>query len=354
MPHDLQQIKSLPSNAITLIEALGISTAAELAQQDFRTLHDRLVRMNALRPLWAGELTEDEVAHWVMTAKAHHEQFQSLTASRSDVESTIEEIPEAILLDDDIPMPARRGVTMLPRDGSGKRDVEMKPQLPTSRQGQRATVGSIVRSPAPASGDAYVSEPDRTEMKARFRSMDAYQQGETGGVQPLQRRKGSRREPAEPSDIHDDSSEATEQTPERRQKAPTGRRHRKGVDYPHAFKFHVAALIVMIFKLLLIAMIIGLPLVIYPAMFQNQRQPLFYFLPAVALWLIFGFLYLAVALRVKCRVCTNPFFLSKRCHKHVKAHRLLGLGYSFCLALHGFLFGWMRCMYCGTAIKVRR
>jgi hypothetical protein len=57
--------------------------------------------------------------------------------------------------------------------------------------------------------------------------------------------------------------------------------------------------------------------------------------------------------RARCRICSCNLFYSKNCLKNRKAHHIPGLGYVASLSLHLLIFGWFRCMYCGTAIRLR-
>jgi hypothetical protein len=57
--------------------------------------------------------------------------------------------------------------------------------------------------------------------------------------------------------------------------------------------------------------------------------------------------------RSRCRICSCNLFYSKNCLKNRKAHHIPGIGYVASLSLHLLIFGWFRCMYCGTAIRLR-
>ena len=74
---------------------------------------------------------------------------------------------------------------------------------------------------------------------------------------------------------------------------------------------------------------------------------------AAVILLILGCMQLHFAGRSRCRICSCNLFYSKNCHKNRKAHLIPGLGYVASAALHLLTFGWFRCMYCGTAIRLR-
>jgi len=69
---------------------------------------------------------------------------------------------------------------------------------------------------------------------------------------------------------------------------------------------------------------------------------------------VLGLMYLVFALGIHCRICNQRLFFRRRCHKHLKAHHLPGLGYAFPMALHMLWFKWFRCTYCGTAVRLKK
>ncbi len=71
-------------------------------------------------------------------------------------------------------------------------------------------------------------------------------------------------------------------------------------------------------------------------------------LPIVGLgYLIWGF-------SGKCRICTQKLFVNKGALKHIKAHRLPGMGYVVPLCLHLLAFSWFRCSSCGTPVRLKK
>ncbi|MEZ5303121.1 MAG: hypothetical protein R3F11_21135 [Verrucomicrobiales bacterium] len=90
-----------------------------------------------------------------------------------------------------------------------------------------------------------------------------------------------------------------------------------------------------------------------PVMMFVFPEYFFHFLWVYAALLVAAFGYIWISLKIRCRVCSCHLYHSKNCHKHVKAHRPYPLGYSFSAAVHTLLFNWVRCMYCGTAIRFK-
>ncbi len=69
---------------------------------------------------------------------------------------------------------------------------------------------------------------------------------------------------------------------------------------------------------------------------------------------IWGFLYLTVGYAASCRICGQRCFVPKNCLKNRKAHHIRLLGYVLSLALHIVLFGWFRCTFCGTPVRLKQ
>lgn len=66
--------------------------------------------------------------------------------------------------------------------------------------------------------------------------------------------------------------------------------------------------------------------------------------------LVFG----TLAAQGRCCVCRQRQFLPKNCLKHTKAHRFPLLGHILPTALHAIIFGWFYCIYCGTAVQIKK
>ena len=76
-------------------------------------------------------------------------------------------------------------------------------------------------------------------------------------------------------------------------------------------------------------------------------------LPFFLAFIPFGLGFLIVASKARCRVCSCPLFYVRLCRKHQAAHYVPLVGIACSTALHLLFFKWMRCMYCGTAIRLR-
>ncbi|MGC6427385.1 MAG: DUF4332 domain-containing protein [Akkermansiaceae bacterium] len=119
----------------------------------------------------------------------------------------------------------------------------------------------------------------------------------------------------------------------------------RGVLYPQAGRIRAAALVAVLFFISIPVALLGAALIIL------NREVVWVIAPAVTL--VLGILYLMVAVKIKCRICGQPLYVSKGCHKHVKAHHIPVIGYILPMSLHLLLFGWFRCTYCGTSIRLK-
>jgi hypothetical protein len=77
-------------------------------------------------------------------------------------------------------------------------------------------------------------------------------------------------------------------------------------------------------------------------------------IPVVSVFILLCLIHFISTHQTRCRVCSCQFYRFRRCDKHRLAHRIPLFGYAFGSALHLVLFKWMRCMYCGTAIRLRQ
>ncbi len=140
-----------------------------------------------------------------------------------------------------------------------------------------------------------------------------------------------------------------------RGKDPNSRRYIRGVLHTHPWSLRIGA----VFSLLLL---MNLPLAIISAflLLISQEKP--DMLPWVPEWIlafplalpIVGLGYMIWGFNGKCRICTQKLFVRKAALKHVKAHRLPGLGYVIPLCFHLLLFSWFRCSSCGTPVRLTK
>ena len=182
----------------------------------------------------------------------------------------------------------------------------------------------------------YVDEPQQDTIdKSKLVSLEEYREGKTR-VDPLAggRVRGANNFADKPKFLDGRLPRAVE----------------RGVPYPQPGKLAFTGLLVLINRFVLLATVFVLPLALY---FDSTIFGLAVALPILVVFVIIGLMHFSATLRTRSRVCSCQFFRMRRCDKHRLAHNLPLMGYSFATALHLILFKWMRCMYCGTAIRLR-
>ena len=180
-------------------------------------------------------------------------------------------------------------------------------------------------------------EPEKEYLdKSSIASVEDYREGKTK-VTPLEgRRVGAR------TALEDSASFLS---------GRFARFQDRGLPYPQPGKLVFTSLLVLITRLSLITTLVILPLSLY---IGSTEFGLWVVLPVVASFLLLCVMHFMATHQTRCRVCSCHFYRAQRCKKHRLAHKLPLLGYAFGGATHLLLFRWMRCMYCGTAIRLRQ
>lgn len=332
----LNHIAGLTPPVQRLLEAGGIASVEALAQQEAGALAKRLAQSANTR---GGEpvISRDDAGRLVLLARQLLEALPPAAGGgavsvQGGLKVNLDEVPEAIAIS--APRPAAPVATTKPaaapiplRPASVAAPASARPMVTETNDPVRAKSATPAR-PEPA--------------KPKFRDFQAYAEGRAG-IDPLPRKP----------DEDEDEVEGALRRANYKPGEPVPRLVRRGVPHPRPVFLVFCSLIVVASRLLMMAVIIGTPLVLWPAFVRGDKTHLFSFLWVIGAWLLSCLFYLMFALRARCRVCTNQIFWSKRCFKNQKAHRLPGLGLVGSLALHALIFGWFRCMYCGTAIRLK-
>jgi hypothetical protein len=244
------------------------------------------------------------------------------TVSHGDI--SFQDIPEAVPLQD-IPAGVKPQVAI-------RADLAPLPNKQERTESRR--VGALPQKRSISVEDTLQTPEEIKPLDvSRFVKMDEFRDGKFR-VEPLQRIPGQNIAPPTPRPKFMDGE--------------LPRSVERGLTHPQPLLIRTTAVLLMICQLLLLATIIVGPIKAIEgreAFIQVAWIPITFF--AV------GLVYLLMARKCRCRVCSCHFFFVKRCFKHRNAHKLRFLGYAGSAALHVILFRWMRCMYCGTAIRMR-
>ncbi|MEM0895988.1 MAG: hypothetical protein AAGJ79_03805, partial [Verrucomicrobiota bacterium] len=264
----------------------------------------------------------------VLQAEAKRAGLDGTDLSKIPEAVVVESIPEAVPIDQ-VPLAKQRreiiATRRRPRPTSANAGGEVRRigRLPESRNVE-------AEIPLP------VSEPAPDMNPEKFLTLDDAKDGNFR-VAPLQR---------DPSLVR-----TTPQKIERTKflDGELPRHVERGVTYPQPGRLFSTSLFVLLAKGFGIANVIILPWVAI-----TNREGFMGFWWLMGGFVVFGLGFLILANKTRCKVCTCHLFFKKNCFIHNKAHRVPFLGAAGSAALHLLLFRWLRCMYCGTAIRLRK
>ena len=123
----------------------------------------------------------------------------------------------------------------------------------------------------------------------------------------------------------------------------------RGVVHPLPVRLVLSAILLLLSKLFLTILVI----IFFVLALTGNIRLVTELLPFFLAFIPFGLGFLIVASKARCRVCSCPLFTVRLCRKHQAAHYVPLVGIACSTALHLLFFKWMRCMYCGTAIRIR-
>lgn len=349
MPHlDLSHVKDLDSSFVELLEAVGITGVNELASGEPSRLHQEMVDANGHLGLCPQAPTNELVFEWVKNACAllgkptpvlgsapsevaaaysKVEVLDAITVEKEafiDLSISVEEVPE---MTDFVDVESLQQVAVV-EEVVAPREVNPPVEWVEPEPEPRADVSPTPRfdKSNPMTGQLLRTDSDKAELAERK-------------VKPLV----TKRE-------FDERTMASENLNEGRKLH--SRSFIRGVLHNQPWKVRLGALYSLMSLLFLPLSFASLILITLKI--QVGPFPYFWWAIVPLALLIWGFLYLVVARPMKCRICGQPLFASKRCGRHKKAHRLLFLGYIFPLSLHLLIFHWFRCSYCGTSVRLKK
>ena len=324
----LTTITGLTAEAAELLSAVGIRSAAHLSRQDPGSLHSRLEVLAWQRGRTSMAPRKDQLGHWIAVARM-------LTPPDEAAALTVDEIPEALT-----------------------HQTGDQAWLPPALRAAQAATGITEADPESLRQQSAAADKQWRKVDPNhFATMDAYNKGRIS-VQPLSRES-----------IHDvpeaRAEEGTEETGTEGSEEDIPRRVqrlrsqgetlsawvRRGVVHPRPFHTWLGALVSLLWRIALVSGIGGFIYFVFKL--ENQSAYTTEVTGGFVILLVLGCMQLHFAGRSRCRICSCNLFHSKNCLKNRKAHHLPGLGYVGSLSLHLLIFGWFRCMYCGTAIRLK-
>ena len=323
----LTTITGLTAEAAELLSSIGIRSTFQLAGEEPATLHSRLevIAWQRGRTSMAPQL--EQIEHWIAIARM-------LTPPDEIHAISVDDIPEAVT-------------------GAAGGQAWMPPSLRAAQQ-----AGGAVRTETDSESARQKSAaPDNQWRKvdpAHFATIDAYNEGRIG-VQPLSR-DSIHDVPEVRSAENEGEADDEEDSPRRVQRLRSNGEDlspwiRRGVVHPRGFHTWLGALVSLLWRIAIVSGVFGFIYFVFKV--EDQSAYTREVIGGFVILLILGFMQLHFAGRSRCRICSCNLFHSKNCLKNRKAHHIPGLGYVASLSLHLLLFGWFRCMYCGTAIRLK-
>jgi len=381
---DLKQIKGMTGEAIELLSAVGVESLPSLAQSDPLSLYDEMFRANRHLSLTEEIPTKRKITGWIREAQGSNERTDSRSqvapAQRSVEEISIilplavavkkEQIIKNKIAVSDVPMmedfledlgelgesgdlvsqapsatPRRKQKLKRKRKrrDPSKAQEKSEPASGTSKRGERGERGHLEsRAERVSSGEGQASSQkiptSKSNPLAQGEENRVTKESRPAPIEPLKRNAGF--------DIRKTASAKLNEG-----RTPHSRRFVRGVLHPQPGRVKLAAFISFLTFLLFPTILIAAVIVIFRE--PLQIEPSLWLLAAPGAFFFFACLYLAIARPLKCRICGQPLLSRKACFKHVKAHRLPLLGYIVPTSLHMLFFHWFRCIYCGTAVRLK-
>ena len=347
----LSNITDLSAGQIELLEAVGVDRLTALAKSAPGPLLTELKRANLMLGLVANLPSEEEVRRWVTEArdKAGH-RLAATVSSAKPVQvggrNVTQSLPEAIPISPRSLM--ERGITLvdvpvlreIDWDLDGEGNLPLEPVISSAVAAEKEAVSkSEEEAPAPQSfvsrGSQLTARPTRKDPLVVKRATDNVKVSADAKpeIKPLQG-KGRQLVNAPRPETN-------------KGREPHSRSYIRGVLHPRPWHVRSGALVSLLALPMIPLTFVGLGLM---AAFPEKWM---LFLPIPILAVVAGLLYLIVATKPRCRICGQPMFVPKRCFRHVKAHRFPLIGYIIPTALHMLTFKWFRCIFCGTAVRLK-
>ena len=349
----LNEIPGIGEASLQLLEAAGIGSAGELAEQDTDHLVAELKHANETLSPNKRAPGAASVSKWIAEARKLvgdepvREAPQKIVPpvnyeANAEVADMLARAPCAIPLPGKIMMEKGLRVSDVPAGlllnrYSGDLDVRVgDPAAPKSDVPTRRRTGNV----------------ESISSTATRRHFDA------SSAKPVASSpNGGRRVPVSKSG-HEEDRVALIRAPREetnRGKDPESRRYIRGVLHSHPWSLRLGAVFTLLLALNLpLAIVSGFLLLAsreYPENFPWVPEWILAFPLALPLT---GLGYLFWGMTGKCRICTQKLFVHKGALKHMKAHRFPGMGFVVPLCFHLLAFSWFRCSSCGTPVRLKK
>jgi len=341
----LQKIKGLGAGTIELLEAVGVDSPVDLAASHTQELYQEMEQANGHLSLLKKLPSESVVASWVQEAQVmiDDEVQPAIPAKASAGEKKASHERKDLVSVPALPVALAVKKEQIIKNKIAVADVPIMERFLEEDELTRELVEEF-KAPEPERVEPRERSPKAAQLSKLkpLDKVDSFAMGED-----LQRKVA----PLKKNQDFDIRKTATPELNEGKQLH--SRSYVRGVLHPRPGQVKGAAVITLITMLLVPLTVIAAGLVLFRDSLPIEI-PLLPLAVVPALLLIFSFLYLIMVKPLKCRICGQPLLSSKKCFRHVKAHRFPLLGYILPTSLHMLLFHWFRCIYCGTSVRLKK
>jgi hypothetical protein len=319
----IARLLDLPKDTAEILEAAGIQYDVQLAQAEPETLRRRM-EMAAWRRGKSWLLPDmSTLKGWISKATE--------SAGPGALDDVMEAIPEAVLGDPSKPVAPG---AWTPPSSRAMHDVSHATDIDLSK----IPIAEAVPDESPPRIDP-----------TKFATLEDYNEGRIA-IQPLSRERLHAPEGDDTAPVEEALPNARRPKRIRSKGDEMSRWTVRGVVHPRPWYTRLAAIIAIVWR---VALVTGV--IVFTWLVTQVEDPTIYKQEAIAglvalviLWIVsFSF-----SMGARCRICSCHLFYSRNCLKNRKAHHIFGFGYVMSAALHLLLCRWLRCMYCGTAIRM--
>ncbi|MGJ8678585.1 MAG: hypothetical protein ACSHX0_13810 [Akkermansiaceae bacterium] len=339
---ELTTIKSIPKYGIELLEAIGCLHLESLAKKEPVSLLNELLKANELLSITSRKLEPEKIQNWItaaqkQTAKLADKAEEKEVASEKEptenvnleeqqaIIDCLKRAPQAELLNMKLVKDAKLSVSDI-AEGILLSNCDEEQYVQT--KDGRTSLKNILRKNRKVSKQNIGS----------FRDFDSLL-SDNHPVAPLS--KGAH------SAINASSDGLNRNVP------PSSRRFIKGVLHANPERLRRSAIVLILLQFAVATNIFGIPYFIIAASSTDTIR-----IDIILSLIFFVFLafmaYLIWGSQGSCRVCGQKQFIPKHCIKHKKAHHTKLFGYMLPTAIQLIVFKWFYCIFCGTAIRLKK
>ena len=331
----LQDISEIPSAAIELLEAVGYMDVEDLVAANVSALHSELLKANETLRILPENPTPESIIDWQKAAVGMAEKEDHSVAIELKT-ATLEDDPEFIEI-----------LTVVPT-------VEFIP--PALIQEQQLAVSDIPEGILLSECDRELGMEALTKSRLSDRQRRKEADERTGLVTSRIRgfdQADSQGHIVKPLDAGTPMATVIASEGLNEGVDENSKRFIRGVLHPSSGKIRGAAFCSLFVQISMVVALIAIPWAVIHE-YQSGDNMVFWVVGLSILLLLAALSYLIWGIGASCRVCGQRIFVPKKCLKNKKAHRIPLIGYIFPTALHALVYKWFYCIYCGTAVRLKK